>query len=88
MEKRALASTLEQPMRLCVRRARGGQGELKSCTAPGATRGPQAASMGFNDRPADGQSHTGPFIFGRKKCLEDLFPLLLGQSYTGIADRD
>jgi hypothetical protein len=35
----------EQLGRLCVRRDRSGQGELKSCTAPGTTGRPQAASM-------------------------------------------
>jgi hypothetical protein len=74
--------------RLCVRRDRGGKGELKSCTAPGSTGGPQAAAMGFNDRPADGQPHTGPLIFGRKECLEDFFSLLRRQSHAVVADRD
>src|ERR1700680_4895773 len=86
--KRAPASTLEQPMRLCVRRDRGGQGELKSCTPPGGAGGPQAAAIRLNDRPTDGQPHTSPIILGRKKCPEDLVRLLRGQSHAGIADRD
>jgi hypothetical protein len=40
--------------RLCVRRDRGRQGELKSCASPGGAGGPQEAAMRFNDRPADG----------------------------------
>ena len=47
--KRQLATMLEQLRRLCVRRGRGGQGELKSCTAPGSTNAPQATAMRFND---------------------------------------
>ena len=85
---RALASTSEQPMRLYVRRDRGGQGELKSCAPAGGAGGPQAAAMRLNDRPTNGQPHTSPVILGRKECLEDLVPLLRGQSHAGIADRD
>src|SRR6202163_704501 len=87
METR-LATTLQQPRKLRVRRKRGGQGELKSCAPPGGAGGPQAPAMRLNDRPADGQPHTSPVILGRKKCPEDLFRLLRGQSHTGIADRD
>ncbi|MEA2263445.1 MAG: hypothetical protein QOJ51_6270 [Acidobacteriaceae bacterium] len=49
-----LATTWEQLRRSCVRRDRGGQGELKSCAPPGSTGSPQAAAVRFNDRPADG----------------------------------
>src|SRR6202158_4047889 len=83
-----VATTWEQLGRLCVHRDRGGQGELKSCTPPGGTGGPQAAAMRLNDRPADGQPHTSPVILGRKECPGDLVRLLRGQSHTGIADRD
>jgi hypothetical protein len=71
-----------------VRRDSGGQGEPKSCTAPGSTAGPQAAAMGLNDRATDGQPHTGPIILGRKEGPENVVRLLRGQSHTGIADRD
>jgi hypothetical protein len=37
------------PRTLCVRRERGGQGELKSCTPPESTGGPQATAMRLND---------------------------------------
>jgi len=66
----------------------GGQGELKSCAAPGRTRGPQATAMGLDDRAADGQAHTSAVILGGKECFEDLFRLLGWQSHTGIADGD
>jgi len=71
-----------------MRRDRCGQGELKSCAARGVVGSPQAAAMRLNDRPTDGQPHTGPVILGRKESLEDLFRLLRRQSHTGIADRD
>src|SRR2546430_272778 len=78
----------ERLRRLCVRRERGGQGELKGCATGGVSVGPQAATMRLNDRPTDGQPHTRPVILGRKECPEDLVRLLRGQSHTGIADRD
>src|ERR1700741_2364261 len=75
--------------RLCVRRReRGRQDEVKSCAPSGGAGGPQAAAMRLNDRPTDRQPHTGPLIFGRKECLENLFRLLWGQSHARIADRD
>src|SRR6202030_3580783 len=74
--------------RLGVRREREGQSELKSCTSPGGTGGPQVPAMRLNDRPTDGQAHTSPLILGRKECFEDLFRLLRWQSHAGIADRD
>jgi hypothetical protein len=69
-------------------RNRGGQGELKSCTAFGGVGDPQAAAMRLNDRPTDGQPHTSSVILCGKKCLEDLVCLLRGQSNTVITDRD
>ena len=69
-------------------RDRGGQGELKSCTPALGAGGPQTAAMRLNDRPTDGQPHTSPVIFGRKKCHQDLVRLLREQPHTGIADRD
>src|SRR5271156_2400907 len=71
-----------------VRRARGGQGEVESCAAFGGAGGPQAAPMRLNDRPTDGQAHTGPLVLGRNDRPEDLVCLLRGKSHTGIADRD
>src|SRR5882762_4615659 len=53
--------------RLCVRRDRGGQGELKSCTPAGSAGGPQAAAMRLNDGTTDGQPHTSPVVLGRKE---------------------
>jgi hypothetical protein len=47
--KRWLGLMLEQLCKLCVRRGRGGQGELKSCTARGSAAGPQATAMRLND---------------------------------------
>jgi hypothetical protein len=44
-----LATTWEPLVSLCVRRDRSGQGELKSCTLPGGTGGPQAAAMRLDD---------------------------------------
>ena len=76
--ERRLATTREQLGRLCVRRDRGGQGELKSCTPRGVAGGPQAAAMRLNDRPTDGQPHTRPVLLGRKECPEDLVRLLRG----------
>ncbi len=49
-----LATTWELLGMLGVRRKRGGQGELKSCTPSGAVGGPQTAAMRLNDRPTDG----------------------------------
>src|SRR5258708_36837953 len=83
-----LATTWEQLGRLCVRRDRGRQGELKSCAPPRGTGGPQAAAMRLDDRATDGQPHTSPVILGRKESPEDLVRLLRRQSRTGIADRD
>src|SRR5258705_3032363 len=83
-----LATTWEPLGSLCVRRDCSGQSELKSCTLPGGTGGPQAAAMRLDDRATDGQPHTGPVILGSKECVEDLVRLLRGQSHTGIADRD
>src|SRR5580700_11334102 len=65
---------------LSLDRDHGGQGELKGCTPPGGAGGPQAAAMRLNDRAADGKPHTRPFIFGRKKCAENLVRRLGGQS--------
>src|SRR6202040_4318907 len=62
--------------------------ETKGCAADGIAVSPQAASVRFNNRPTDGQSHPGPAILGGKECLEDLFGLLRGQSHTSIADRN
>src|SRR5258708_9576584 len=83
-----LATTWEQLRRLCVRRDRGRQGELKSCTPPRGTGGPQAATMRLDDRATDGQPHTGSVNLGRKECPEGLVRLLRRQSPTGIADQD
>src|ERR1700720_2448714 len=86
--KRQLPTMLEQLRRLCVRRSRGGQGELKSCASPGGTGGPQVPAMRLNDRPTDRQGHTSPVILGSKECFENLVRLTWGQSHTGIVDRD
>src|SRR5712672_1272986 len=88
MGKRRSGTTWTGLGRLCVRRDRGAQGELKSCTTPAVTGGPQSASMRLNDRSTDGQPHAGPVNLGGKECLEDLFRLLRGESHSGIADRD
>ncbi len=71
-----------------MRRDRGGQGELKSCTAPGNNCRPQTTAMRLDDRPTNGQAHTGPVILGRKECFEDLVRLLRRQSHARIPDRD
>src|SRR6202790_2595244 len=86
MENRPFGYQVGATEELCVRRGRGWQGELKSCTTPGDTCGPQVTAMRLDDRPTNGQAHTSPVIFGRKECFEDLFRLLRGQSHTGIGD--
>src|ERR1700730_6832756 len=86
--KRRLATTWERLRSLCLRRDRGGQGELKGCGTSGGSVGPQEAAMRLNDRPTDGQPHANPLILGSKECPEDLVRLLRAQSRTGIADRD
>src|SRR5713101_9675981 len=42
--------------------------------------------MRFNDRAADGQTHSGPLRLRRKERLEYLVRLLRGKPYAGIAD--
>src|SRR5438128_12465909 len=85
---REQALMTQQMERLCVRRDRGRQGELKSCAPPRGTGGPQASAMRLDDRATDGQPHTSAVILGRKESTEDLVRLLRRQSHTGIADRD
>src|SRR5216683_959367 len=83
MGKRRSGTTWTGLGRLCVRRDRGGQGELKSCTTPAVTGGPQSASMRLNDRSTDGQPHAGPVNLGGKECLEDLLASA-SRSFHGI----
>jgi len=52
------------------------QCELKCCAWPRARGCPQAATVRFDNRPANGQSHAGALRFGSKECLEDLLRLL------------
>src|SRR5437763_1479872 len=94
--KRGLAQDQRQPYRLlisamersCVRRNCSRKCELKCCASAGVVGDPQAAAMRLNDRPTNGQPHTGPLILGCKECPEDLVRLLRGQSHSGIPDRD
>src|SRR5438132_6556410 len=75
-----LATTWEPLGSLCVRRDRSGQGELKSCTLPGGTGGPQAAAMRLDDRATDGQPLPGPVILGVKDGPKNLAAFSRGQS--------
>jgi hypothetical protein len=65
-----------------------GQGEAKTCTAQRAvgSLSPQVPAMRFNDRAADGQSHTGPVRLRGEERIKDLLRLLRGQPHASIAD--
>src|SRR5260370_23003577 len=63
----------------------GWQGETEACAARRIVGSPQTATMRFNDGAADAKSHAGPVGLGCKEGVEDLFCLLRGQPYAGIA---
>src|SRR5712671_3422244 len=62
-----------------------GQSEIKTRATGRVGGSPQAAVMRFNDRSADGESHTCSIKLGGKNRIEDLLRLLWGQSHAGIA---
>src|SRR5260370_16458001 len=59
---------------------------MKTCAARRVVGSPQAPTMRFNDGAADAKSHAGPVRLGSKEGIEDLFRLLRGKPYAGIAD--
>src|SRR5260370_7574036 len=66
----------------------GWQGETEACAARRIVGSPRTATMRFNNGAADAKSHAGPVGLGCKAGVEDLFCLLRGQPYAGIAHAD
>src|SRR5262252_8368210 len=67
-------------MRLGGRR----QSKVKDCAAAGVGSSPEAPTMGFDDRPADRQSHACSVGFRGEERIENLVPLGW-QPHSGIA---
>src|ERR1700733_1140864 len=66
----------------------GGQCETESCAARGIVRGPQAAAMRLDDRPADAQPHARAVSLGGKERTKNLVRLLMWKPLASIADRN
>src|SRR6202022_2625069 len=60
------------------------QGELKNGTVGYACRGPQPATVGFNDRTADRQPHAHAAGFGGEEGAEQPVHILGGDSDAAI----
>ena len=69
-------------------RDRGGQGELKSCTARRIVGSPQSATVRFNNGAADPQAHARAVRLGAKERIKELVRMLPWEPHAGIADRD
>src|SRR6266404_9067249 len=59
---------------------------MKTGSARRVVGSPQTAAMRLNDGPADGESHTRAVRLGGKERLENLVPLLRGQTHSAISD--
>jgi hypothetical protein len=66
--------------RVCIHR----QGELKNGTVGYACRGPQPATVGFNDRTADRESHAHAAGFGGEEGVEQPVRILGGNPDAAI----
>src|ERR1700686_1623266 len=65
-----------------------GQRELEDRAARGARRSSQSTSMSFNDRTADGESHSNPISLGCVKRMKYTVQVFLTQPDSGVFDRN
>src|SRR6266446_6359715 len=64
------------------------QSEFKNRSLGSSGPGRQTTAMGFDNRTADGQSHSNPPRFGGKERLEDAVGILRIKSFPGILNLD
>src|ERR1700759_1646424 len=89
MVARPLAAFTEYPdwrSRCAVRP--GGQSELKHGASGHVCTRPQAPTMPFNDRAANGQPQPQTIRLGREEGLEDVLQSLRREARTRIPHRD
>src|SRR5260370_40325695 len=76
---RLAAAKRERPQTSFIGLGFGGESEMKTCSARRVVGGPQAATMRFNARAADTESHTDSLDLRCKRCINDLVRLLRRQ---------
>src|ERR1700733_3673466 len=63
-----------------------GEAELEDRAARGTRHNPQLTSMSFNDRTADGESHSNPVSLGCIKRMKYTVQVFLTQPGAGVFD--
>src|ERR1700686_210210 len=65
-----------------------GEAELEDRAAGGTRHNPQSTSMSFNDRTADGESHSNPIPLGCVKRMKYTVQVFLTQPDSSVFERN
>src|SRR5271154_3726301 len=60
---------------------------MKTCSARMVVRGPEPATVSFNNRPADAKPHAGAVFLGRKEGVEYLARLVSWKPNSSVFHR-